>query len=123
MKTEDFSVMITKNGDLKISGIKKPTDVELNMIIKTIHQRVGNVSENSMIEMIKRYCSGRYGTFTKLYELPDNIDLDNITMRYEENVLRINIPRKVVRRQPNRFVQNGFPFGNYQSFNPFGGFW
>ena len=123
MKTDDFSVIITKNGDLKISGIKKPTDVELNMIIKTIHQRVRNVSETSMIEMVKRYCSGRYGSFSKIYELPDNIDLDNITMRYEEGVLRVNLPTKVVKRQPNRYVQNGFPFGNYQSFNPFGGFW
>ncbi|EDS89587.1 glutamic acid-rich protein precursor, putative [Entamoeba histolytica HM-1:IMSS] len=122
LKDEDIDVNITKNGYLKVSGVKKPNDNEMNMIIRTIKQRMGNISDEDLAEIVMKYCTGRFGTFSQLYEIPEDIDIKNITVNYDEGILQVNLPRK---QETRRSIYPRFGMNDYNDgYNdPYDSFW
>ncbi|GAB1220326.1 hypothetical protein ENUP19_0051G0027 [Entamoeba nuttalli] len=122
LKDEDIDVNITKNGYLKVSGVKKPNDNEMNMIIRTIKQRMGNISDEDLAEIVMKYCTGRFGTFSQLYEIPEDIDIKNITVNYDEGILQVNLPRK---QETRRSIYPRFGMNDYNDGydDPYDSFW
>ncbi|EDR25062.1 hypothetical protein, conserved [Entamoeba dispar SAW760] len=122
LKDEDIDVNITKNGYLKVSGVKKPNDNEMNMIIRTIKQRMGNISDEDIAKIAMKYCNGRFGTFSQLYEIPEDIDIKNITVNYDEGILQVNLPRK---QQTRRSMYPRFGMNDYNDGydDPYDSFW
>ena len=56
---DNIHVDVLKNGYLKISGIRIPSDNDIHLLIQTIKQRYGTVSEESIIETIKKEVEAR----------------------------------------------------------------
>lgn len=70
MKREDIDVHFD-NGRLTISGERKFEDEEKG---KTWHK-----------------VENRYGSFTRTFQLPDNVDEDSIKAKYEDGLLKLTI--------------------------------
>ncbi len=77
MKKDDISVNL-ENGILTVSGERKFKDEQDG---KTFHR-----------------VESRYGSFTRSFQLPDNINPDSIKAGYKEGVLKITIEKSEVNK-------------------------
>eukprot|EP01088_Endostelium_zonatum_P001687 TRINITY_DN1203_c0_g1_i1.p1 TRINITY_DN1203_c0_g1~~TRINITY_DN1203_c0_g1_i1.p1 ORF type:complete len:659 (-),score=222.09 TRINITY_DN1203_c0_g1_i1:77-2053(-) len=130
MSSEDLVVSL--QGDhkelLSIKGFRGPTQKEEAAI--RAHLKTLNISEyTNEDDAALLYGAGRYGSFNEVYKLPEDAERSGIEATYERGVLRVVVPRRVMRRAP----VNPWGFGGHQpqrggyrqpqrGGNPFGGF-
>ncbi|ELP93228.1 hypothetical protein EIN_055730 [Entamoeba invadens IP1] len=113
LNEDDINVEITKSGYLKISGVKEPNEQEMSLMVRSVKQRYGEIEDDEMVEMVSKYCKGRFGMFSQIYEIPEYVDVQGITMNYDEDILTVTLPKKYRRQERS-------PFGNYNmGYNPF----
>jgi len=87
---------------LSIEGVRYPTAEEEQAlrirIMRSLVARYGRdivhrVTESQMDELLLQAGYGRYGKFSETYELPVNINEDEMNAKYVQGVLRVVIPK------------------------------
>lgn len=86
IKKDDLKVTINDDNVLVIKGKKERKDEEGN------DERAFWRSERS------------YGEFTRTFELPDNIDSDNIDAKYQDGVLNITLNKKEPEKPKEKLI-------------------
>jgi HSP20 family protein len=74
MQKEDFKISVNNKRELLISAEK------------TEESNAGETQKFNHREF-------RYGTFKRVFVLPENVDLQNITAKYEGGILTVSIPK------------------------------
>lgn len=78
VKKEDISIAL-ENGVLTVTGERK----------------MEKESEQEKVHRMESF----YGSFSRSFALPDNVDQDNIKARCKDGVLRIRIPKSTVEKK------------------------
>jgi len=77
-----------------IEGYKEPTSQEESLLREDVlHSHPGAQNIDELISMAG---SGKYGTFSETYSLPQNADKDKLRASYEGGILQIIIPKREV---------------------------
>lgn len=71
---EDISITVDKNKILTIKSESKQVDLHESAVVH--RQEI------------------KYGSYSKSWQLPDNIELNNITSRLNEGILSIEVPKR-----------------------------
>eukprot|EP00742_Colponemidia_sp_Colp-10_P003032 GILJ01003234.1.p1 GENE.GILJ01003234.1~~GILJ01003234.1.p1 ORF type:complete len:442 (-),score=66.12 GILJ01003234.1:260-1432(-) len=72
MKRSDITVLLEEDG-LRVSGVRVPNDQDI--FSSLMHAKPA------------------YGRFDKVFQLPQDVDSDNISAHYEHGILRITMPK------------------------------
>jgi HSP20 family protein len=98
---------------MEVPGVK-PEDVKISLEdnILTIHGEKRQQSENSA-ERVHRY-ERSYGTFERTFALPNNVDAEKISARYENGILTVMVP-KSERARPREIPVNAGNVGSRQA--------
>jgi len=100
------------NRTFTVEGIRIPNEKEeaaMRTHIRRNFIQTGNYSPEDEDLLFLKASSGRFGKFSESFKLPENVDTDSISARYENGNLLITIPKIRIARQ-------------YAQRNPYGGY-
>jgi len=103
MNKEDIDISLGKNKRaLTVGGYRLPSPQELHQLKKLVQNKIHNAQflhpDEDITSLILRAGSGRYGRFEETYELPNDVDVDNIEATYERGVMKVIVPKRRIRR-------------------------
>ncbi|QGG95408.1 Hsp20/alpha crystallin family protein [Actinomarinicola tropica] len=94
LKVEEFEEGDSMVVRVEAPGIDPAQDVELTISDHTLHIRVERRQERTA-EDAKGYRSEfRYGSFTRMIDLPVGTTADDVTAEYADGVLEVRLPRE-----------------------------
>jgi len=98
LKKEDISLSLSENeATLVVEGVRLPTEEELAQMERLLEMHKARYRGLSKEAALMHLGAGRYGKFSEKFSLPEDADVRGITASYENNVLKVVIP-KIVRR-------------------------
>eukprot|EP00928_Gymnodinium_smaydae_P049225 TRINITY_DN33017_c0_g1_i1.p1 TRINITY_DN33017_c0_g1~~TRINITY_DN33017_c0_g1_i1.p1 ORF type:complete len:603 (-),score=100.87 TRINITY_DN33017_c0_g1_i1:120-1928(-) len=110
------SIRISREHDnvLCIQGSRLPTARDQTALNKMLTNSVSQLpaqqrrqlTQEHVQQMMVELGHGRYGTFQEKFELPRDVDVENIDPSYEDGVLRLVLPRR-----PMSARSRPFPYG------------
>lgn len=98
------------NRTFTVEGIRVPTEREeaaLRSQIRRNFIQTGNYSPEDEDVLFLKAASGRFGKFSESFKLPENVNTDQISARYDNGNLLITIPKVRIPRQQ----RGGNPYG------------
>jgi HSP20 family molecular chaperone IbpA len=133
---KDLKISLSDDNDvMTISGVRLPTaDEELELqrqLIRRIQMASGGMIREKippqlLQSKILQMGSGRFGSFSESYRLPDSANFNAVNASYEKGVLRITIPKRVRKLSPRQKYYDPYEssmkrgFGYPQGGHPFG---
>jgi len=119
---DEIETTILPDGTLQISGVRIPTQEEINIIRRQIHSRYTPRSDEEEDMLVLKLGVGRFGRFLKKFKLPSDLIMDQIHGQYKDGIVYISVPKPkqtTFRRQSHREVPD--PFFPYMTDVPFWG--
>jgi len=120
---DEIETTILPDGTLQMSGVRVPTQEEINLLRRQIHTRYSPQSDEEEDMLVLKLGVGRYGRFVKKFKLPEGLDIDKIQGQYKDGIILITVPKPSAapRRQQHDIPINHYPFSPYMSDVPFWG--
>jgi HSP20 family molecular chaperone IbpA len=120
---KELQISVEPNRVLVISGIRRPSDSELDQMRKTVRDRFPDIDERQEKELIIRLAVGRFGRFDDRYRIPTEVRPDLIKAKFSKGQLMVTLPKtpqsqKQTPRDVPSFdsrVRSHFPREGYRS--------
>jgi HSP20 family protein len=88
----------------EVPGVdKKDINISIKDFVLTIEgeKKKKEVERKSNFFRSERF----YGSFTRSFELPDNVDVDNVNAKYENGILIIELNKKELEKPKERVIE------------------
>jgi len=123
-------VALEKNGtQLRVEGVKEPTAEEISGLEqfrdRMLAARGLQANSEQKMELMLKLGAGRFGTFSEVFQIPDDVDVSDIESSYDRGKLTIDLPKIKTQLKPLRRSSGNFhsrnaphPFENLTFFSP-----
>jgi len=128
LSTKDLEIGLNDDQSaLTIKGLCLPTARQAEQMRTELLQQLQRLSRSSpqrfkqlstrldevAVQTYADFGQGRFGTFSETFRLPSDVDVQRIRSSFDEGVLRITLPRRVLREA--RPMTARHPFGHHRS--------
>lgn len=112
MNKKDIKIKINED-KLEVSGFRGPTEDEIAHLQRILQSRdLRGLPSRERTMALLRIGHGRFGTWSHVYQLPENVVPDEILAEYTHGILKVTLPKRRVLRRPqqSRSARPGFPY-------------
>jgi len=130
MDSNSIKIRLSEDGrELTISGVRTPSPSELAAMraqLAAYKQTYGAARlppGETDEQLLLRVGAGRFGSFSESFQVPEDVDVQNISGGYERGVLRVVLPKFLRPRRVPRGIPQADPFASLfgsGGYSPFG---